>query len=95
MKPLCRIMTGTEIRCLPDIRCENELRDLIRRESGAYSGEWVCGQLDSEFFSYAVCCSPQTGRITELTFYNDSDDYEDEIEFGSERWKKMMMSATE
>lgn len=91
MNPVCRLRIGSEEYSPQDIGNEEDLRALVRREASMHCGQMILGQLDYEFYCFGICCDTVTGRTGELTYYNDSDDYEDEMEFGSQRWLDSMI----
>ena len=66
-----------QIHCLSTNKDEEEIQLLLKQMN--LSNYTVFLQLDIENYTYGY-----------LFYYNDFDDYEDEIEFGSTAWIKMM-----
>ncbi len=64
------------------------LKEVIRL-SGEYPEHTVCGEMYFENYAYALLKEQDTGKCKEYTYYNDFDDYEDDIVIGSNRWLDM------
>ncbi|MBR2844577.1 MAG: hypothetical protein IKF00_05135 [Solobacterium sp.] len=61
----------------------------IMRLSREYPDMTVRGELYFENYVYAVLHEPGTQEFRELFYYNDYDDYEDEIGITDDRWPAM------
>ncbi|MBR4162575.1 MAG: hypothetical protein IKR11_03565 [Solobacterium sp.] len=55
-----------------------------------YDNNTVMGEFYEENYVYAVCHIPEKKNFLSCVYYNDFDDYEDEIEIGSESWMRML-----
>lgn len=76
-----------QIHCLLTNKNEEEIQLLLQQMN--LSNYTVFLQLDMENYTYGYLHTSSNEKY-ELLYYNDFDDYEDEIEFGSNTWIKMI-----
>lgn len=77
-----------QIHCLSTNKNEEDIQDLLQKMN--LCDYTVLIQLDMENYTYAYLHT-SSNKEYELLYYNDFDDYEDEIEFGSTNWINMML----
>lgn len=76
-----------QIYCLSTNKDEEEIQLLLKQMN--LSNYTVFLQLDMENYTYGYLHT-SSNKEYDLFYYNDFDDYEDEIEFGSNTWIKMI-----
>ena len=76
-----------QIHCLSTNKDEEEIQLLLKQMN--LSNYTVFLQLDMENYTYGYLHT-SSNKEYDLFYYNDFDDYEDKIEFGSTAWIKMM-----
>ena len=79
-----------QIHCLSTNKDEEEIQLLLKQMN--LSNYTVFLQLDMENYTYGYLHT-SSNKEYDLFYYNDFDDYEDEIEFGSTAWIKMIKRA--
>ncbi len=55
-----------------------------------YEADTVMGEFYEDNYVYALCRMDKAEKYLSCVYYNDFDDYEDEIDIGSESWMKML-----
>lgn len=78
-----------EIHCVSTNKNEEDIQDLLQKMN--LSNYTILIQLDMENYTYGYLHT-SLNKEYNLLYYNDFDDYEDEIEFGSSNWINMMLS---
>lgn len=78
-----------EIHCVSTNKNEEDIQDLLQKMN--LSNYTILIQLDMENYTYGYLHT-SSNKENNLLYYNDFDDYEDEIEFGSSKWFDMMLS---
>ena len=78
-----------EIHCVSTNKNEEDIQDLLQKMN--LSNYTILIQLDMENYTYGYLHT-SSNKEYNLLYYNDFDDYEDEIEFGSSKWFDMMLS---
>lgn len=78
-----------EIHCVSTNKNEEDIQDLLQKMN--LSNYTILIQLDMENYTYGYLHT-SSNKEYNLLYYNDFDDYEDEIEFGSSNWMNMMLS---
>lgn len=79
-----------EIHCVSTNKNEEDIQDLLQKMN--LSNYTILIQLDMENYTYGYLHT-SSNKEYNLLYYNDFDDYEDEIEFGSSNWINMMLST--
>lgn len=82
-------LNDDQIHILSTNKNEEGIQDLLQKMN--LCDYTVLIQLDMENYTYGYLHT-SSNKEYELFYYNDFDDYEDEIEFGSPSWMKMMLS---
>ncbi len=62
---------------------DEELLDMMHQMIIQYPNSYIMMQLEHEMYTYGLLYDHQ---LYQSCFYNDFDDYEDGIEFGSDLW---------
>ncbi|MDO5813202.1 MAG: hypothetical protein Q4Q31_08930 [Bacillota bacterium] len=78
-----------QIHILSTNKNEEDVQDLLQKMN--LCDYTVLIQLDMENYTYGYLHT-SSNKEYELFYYNDFDDYEDEIKFGSSKWINMMLS---
>lgn len=78
-----------EIHCVSTNKNEEDIQDFLQKMN--LSNYTILIQLDMENYTYGYLHT-SSNKEYNLLYYNDFDDYEDEIEFGSSKWFDMMLS---
>lgn len=78
-----------EIHCVSTNKNEEDIQDLLQKMN--LSNYTILIQLDMENYTYGYLHT-SSNKEYNLLYYNDFDDYEDEIKFGSSNWMNMMLS---
>lgn len=78
-----------EIHCVSTNKNEKDIQDLLQKMN--LSNYTILIQLDMENYTYGYLHT-SSNKEYNLLYYNDFDDYEDEIKFGSSNWMNMMLS---
>lgn len=79
-----------EMHCVSTNKNEEDIQDLLQKMN--LSNYTILIQLDMENYTYGYLHT-SSNKEYNLLYYNDFDDYEDEIEFGSSNWINMMLST--
>lgn len=64
---------------------DDGFKEIVTNIIKDHPDQWIISLKQSEILNYAIIHSPNTEYI-EIYYYNDFDDYEDEVEFGTLRW---------
>ena len=87
---------GRPVIIVRDARTQDGLLAEVTHLAAEHEDAWVMGELREEELAYAYCRRPGEQRIVHRVFYNDFDDYEDDIVVGSRQWLRTMLpDATE
>lgn len=78
-----------QIHCFSTNKNEEDIQHLLQKMN--LFNYAILIQLDMENYTYGYLHT-SSNKEYELFYYNDFDDYEDEIEFGSSNWFNMMIS---
>lgn len=63
----------------------------VARHAQLYPDAWVLAELREEELIYAWCRRPGDTTASHSIFYNDFDDYEDDILMGDKRWMSAVL----
>lgn len=92
IKPFYKIILSSkddQIHILSTNKNEEEIKQLLLQMN--YENYSIFIQLELENYSYGYLFIDH--KEYELYYYNDFDDYEDEIEFASKNWIKMIKNS--
>ncbi len=78
-----------QIHCFSTNKNEEDIQHLLQKMN--LFNYTILIQLDMENYTYGYLHT-SSNKEYELFYYNDFDDYEDEIEFGSSNWFNIMIS---